>query len=384
MIKTVIRAVSIMLCTCLSYPIQLHAHRTLKKNNSTPTITTEWALQEHKPREPYQDIILENEQKIEPAIKQHRREKQNKPYVLRDKNLRYFPLFQTFDYATLKAHELPSGPILFRNSTNQKNALSGAELQKLIERFFYEIRQKKTEFTDFLILKNKGFNSKKQAGMIVVKAKKYPFVVKLFMETPRSFIRPYNKGFEPACQWILGGGVTRHLLGFTRIKNLLSVKKQIQTDLFWSQLVDLPRKWFWTPKNYPWILLTGYNIGNHAHAAIALPGAYAIIADAIEPERELHLFNKEDRILAVQLSNFLIGRIDPHINNFIYEKNTHKLVIIDTEHFATMGGFQKPEKINSYLAYYLKLIGKCLKHGYFSTKKERLLLAQNDAPFCLP
>lgn len=325
------------------------------KDSYIPVITTEWSL----------------------------RKKNEKIYYLRESHLEVNPLFYSFDKEHFEKNLLPQKSITLRNNPSKK--ISGKILNKLIEELFNEVQAGKKTLKNFKILKEKDFNWRKQAGLLVVECIKYPFVIKLFMETPRSFLRPHNKGFEPHCFFIIGGGATRHLVGFTRIKNAQSIKERLIHSSYWSERVDVPRKWFWTPKNTRWIRLDGYNIGGHTHIVTEMPSVYAIIADKIDGKREFNLQSREDRRTAIDLSNFFLCRIDPHINNFIIEKETDKILIIDTEHFPTLVGFKKRPRMTSYTSWYLHLFTKYLKDRFGRTKKERRDLQRfPQPPFSAP
>ncbi len=306
-----------------------------------------------------------------------------KLYTFRDSHLELFPLFKLYDKEHIQNNLLPLTPIAYRN--NPKKSVDTKVLSNLIENLLKEVLEGKTIYKDFIILKNRDLNTKKKAGLLIVKSKKYPFVVKLFMETPRSFIRPYNKGFEPACFFVIGGGSTRHLVGFTRIKNAKAIKKRLLKNYHWADRVDVPEKWFWLPKKQKTIQLTGYNIGGHKKITLQMPSIYAIVAQAIDEERTFEFFNSEDRHTAMDLSNFLLCRIDPHINNFMVEKETGKIIIIDTEHFPSLVGFKERPRITTYTSWYLHLVFKYLKDSFFRTKSERIALQTNPKPpFSLP
>lgn len=325
------------------------------RNKFTPTISTQWSPN------------IEGE----------------KIYTLTEPHLELYPLFQTFDPQHFKEATLPEEPIAFRNDSTQ--TVDGALLKEEMETLLREVRAEKQKFKDFDVLKKRDFNFKKQAGLLVVKCKKYPFVVKLFMENPRSFVRPYNKGFTPSCIFVIGGGITRHTLGFTRIKNAYSIQKRLEESAYWANKLSVPRKWFWTPKNARWIRLDGYNIGNHDHITIEMPGTYAIIADYIDCEREFSLASRTDRRNAIDISNYFLCRIDPHINNFMVEKNTGKIVIIDTEHFPTLAGFKERPRMTSYTSWYLHLFTKYLKDRFGKSKEERIQMQLNPTPpFSVP
>lgn len=306
-----------------------------------------------------------------------------KYYRLRDSHFEVTPLFHLYDKAHFDAHQLPTGQISFRN--DPAHSVSGANLSDMIENLLKEIYDGKTRYTNFEILKNRDFNVKKEAGLLVVRCKKYPFVIKLFMETPRSFIRPYHKGFEPACFFIIGGGSTRHFIGFTRVKNLYAIQKRLKKSPYWAERVDVPRKWFWEPKKPKKLEITGYNIGGHNQLTINVPGIYAIVTDEIKAERSFSLFNSEDRKTAIDICNYLLCRIDPHIANFLVEKETGKVLIIDTEHFPSLVGFKKRPRITSYTSWYLHLFVKFIQDRFCRTKKDRHNLQLHPTPpFSMP
>ncbi len=302
-------------------------------------------------------------------------------FYLQDSHLEVWPVFKTFDRDYFFKHMLPKEPITFRYYPDK--TIDPQKLTDAIVSFFKEVRAGKKQFKEFDILKKDGFNVKKQAGLLVVKGKNWPinqFVVKLFMETPRSFIRAYNKGFIAACHFIVGHGVTRFMLGFTRLKNKDLVSKIIKNSSGWIKDIDIPRKWFWVPESYPWIHLEGYYINQYDKIEIDVPGAYAIIEDAITVERDFSLKNKEDCAKAVEMCNALYCLIDPHSNNFVYEKNTHRIIIIDTEHLPTMVGLKEPILIKSYKSWYSFLIKKGFTEYFCKTKKARKALQKNRTP----
>lgn len=304
-------------------------------------------------------------------------------YKLRDSHLEITPLFHLYDESYFEKNLLPKKSITFRN--NETKSVSGQIISDLIEELLAEVYAKKKQYKNFEVLKNRDFNSHKHAGLLVVRCKKYPFVVKLFMETPRSFIRPYNKGFEPACFFIIGGGATRHLIGFTRVRNLKTITKRIQKNPHWSKRIDVPRKWFWKPKKFQSIELCGYNIGGHKKICKDIPAVYAIVTDEIKAVRKLSIFNKEDRKTAIDLSNYLLCRIDPHIENFLIEQATGKIIIIDTEHFPSLVGFKKRPRITSYTSWYLHLFFKFIKNRFGRSKKTRHNLQLHPRPpFSMP
>jgi len=301
-------------------------------------------------------------------------ENDTKTYQFKNTHLEQEPLFKVFDKQHFLANQLPTNAISFR--TDQSHSVSGSTLARLIEGLLEEVKKGKSNFTHFDVLKKRDFNKKTQVGLLVVKFKKYPFVVKLFMETPESFVQPFSKGFEPICFFYMGGGVNRHISGFTRIKNLNHVKKTVMAHPYWSQKVDFPRKWFWQPRNNRWITLKGKHIGS-GPCSTSFPATYAIVADQIVWSREFQLFDSRDRKRAMALSNLVDQRIDPHINNFGIEQKTGKIVPIDFELFPLMVGLKQGRKSSGYLAWYTGLACKMIKDTFGRSKQERKNL-QND------
>lgn len=302
-------------------------------------------------------------------------EKDTKTYSFKNTHLEEEPLFKVFDKQHFFANQLPKNAISFRY--NPQQSVSGATLDALIHHLLEEINAGKTVFTHFDILKKRDFNKRKKIGLLIVKFKKYPFVVKLFIETPESFVQPFNKGFEPICFFYMGGGVNRHISGFTRIKNLQAIKKTIEASPYWSKRVDFPRKWFWYPKKQPWITLTGNNIGQKPTTRTTFPAVYALVADQIIWTREFALTSPQDRKTAMALSNFVDQRIDPHINNFGIEQKTGKIVPIDFELFPLMVGLKQQRRSSGYLGWYTSLAFKMLKDTFGRSKQERSELQKN-------
>lgn len=296
----------------------------------------------------------------------------SRTYTLRNAHLQEATYFHLFDSNFFYSHLLTDATaIAYRNQP--ETTISGTILNKQIELLLQEIKQKKKSYTHFTVLQDTDFNRRKGCGLLVLKFNEYPFVFKLFIETPKSFTNPLCKGFEPVFLFYLGGGVNRHLSGFTRIKNAEFIKERLRTDDYWNAHADVPRKWYWLPSSPRFFAITGHNMSGKDTIKTELPSTYGIIADAIEAERRLSISSAQDRANALELCNYLDLYADPNISNFMIEKNSGKLVIVDTEHFPTIGGFKKKEVINTYFNYFTSLISKCGKAMFFSTKKERKL-----------
>lgn len=289
--------------------------------------------------------------------------------VLTNPYLEEYPIFDIFDETYFNQHLLPQDALSFRYAP--RTFISGIHLSSLIEELVQEILEKRREYTHFTILQNKDFSRRGACGLIVLKFNDYPFVVKLFIETPESFSVPTSKGIEQTFFFYMGGGANRHLTGFTRLRNLELIREKISQHPTWSTLVDTPRKWFWLPKNSRWLAITGHGFGSGEVKTITIPGIYAIIADEIKPARKLSLMKKHDCSVALKLYNFLESSVDPHIKNYMIEEGSGKLVIIDTEYFPALVGFDEVQPFDSYFCWCLHLIKKCSKNMFWLSKPER-------------
>ncbi len=304
-----------------------------------------------------------------PEITTYWQHEPDKKFTLKDSHLEYGPIFRPYDKEFFDTHLLPHHAISFRRDTTQ--SVPGEILSQLIEGLLKELAQHRKRFTDFEVLKDTDYSYVNECGALVLKFKKYPFVVKLFSETPKNFVSPFSKGMEPGFFFIMGGGIMRHLTGFTRIKNLEEIQKLVQHDAYWSKVVDFPRKWYWLPQEPRWLVVEGKNMGNCDRGyKTTIPGLYAIIADCIKAQdRPWFDFVNSKRCL--RLSQFAQYRIDPHLQNFMIEEDTGKMVVIDTENFRALVGLKERFVVDSYFDWYKKLATKCMKDRFFRTKRDR-------------
>ena len=298
-----------------------------------------------------------------------------KTYHLKDSYLELYPLFSKFDRDYFMNHLIPDEPISYRR--DPKKTVDGKELKKQVEVFIKELKRHKKEFKHFKTLKSADYNFRTVSGLIIVKFQDYPFVLKFFIKTPESFSKPLTEGFHPRCFFRMGGGINRHLSGFTRIRNIEEIRNRIKDNEYWEDRIDTPRKWFLLPEEPRWIELRGKNIGPHKEEVTELPATYGIIADAIETDKHFSIFNAVDRESSLQFAQYLESRIDAHVDNFMIEKGSLKMVLIDTEHFPTMVGLKEPLKYDNYSQWYLALSCKCFKDNFFRTKKFRRELQSN-------
>jgi hypothetical protein len=317
-----------------------------------------------------------------PTINVRWADEHSRIYTLRNAQIQEATYFNLFDINFFYRHLLTdTTPLTYRYQP--ETTIPGKHLNNQMEVLLQEIRRKKKTYTHFTILQDTDFNRRKSCGLLVLKFNDYPFVLKLCIETPKSFTNPLCKGFEPVFLFYLGGGVNRHLSGFTRIKNAEFIKQRLTTHDYWNSHADIPRKWYWLPKSARWFDITGHNVSGKDYIHTQLPSTYGIIADAIEAERGLTISSAHDRAQALELCNYLDLYADPNISNFMVEKNSGKLIIVDTEHFPTIGGFKKKEVIGNYFEYFASLISKCGKAMFFSTKKERKEAYKNKSELML-
>ncbi|KKP28135.1 MAG: hypothetical protein UR12_C0025G0009 [candidate division TM6 bacterium GW2011_GWF2_30_66] len=310
---------------------------------------------------------LRKSQEKKPRIEVSEIDKPKNIYYFINNNLEINPIFKTFDKQFFYQNMLPE-KIVYRY--DKTKYASKEELNEKLENLIKEIYKKKKLYTDFTILKQKDFNRGEKSGLLILKFKNYPFVVKMFMENPKSFVQPYSKGICPSFFFDMSGGIGRHLLGFTRIKNLHYIQEKISQESEWKDKITIPRKWYWLPKNPKNIKITGKNfLKNNNYIETIIPGTYCLIADEINlKDAKLSMSNRNSREKCMSLCNFLDVRIDPNMNNFLLEKNTDKIAIIDTEHYPTIVGLKEKQKFSGYLTWYYEMVARWLDTMYFKPK----------------
>lgn len=306
-----------------------------------------------------------------PSITVHQSTSPSQSYILIDSHLRHFPIFEAYNPTYLETKKLPTKSIAFRNKSHLK--VSGKKLSSLIEELLKTIIDKnttgKTTFKRFIVLKKKDFNFKNKCGLIVFKFKDYPFVVKIFIETPRSITKPFSKGLFPMGMFVMGG-TNRHLNGFTRIKNAEDIKYRLQKCTQWCTKLSIPRKWFWMPKKPTWLHIKANNVGGIEVEKTKIPAIYAIIADEIVAATDQSKKRTQTCLAVCRDLEFIT---DPHYSNFRIEKGTNKFVLYDTEHFPTLIGkyATKMRPTQKYVGWYTRLARKYLKEQAFSSKASR-------------
>jgi len=294
--------------------------------------------------------------------------------------LQEWPLFKLYDKHFLQQRRLPEDRVAVR--TDATKFIECVVLHNQLEELAFQIQQGTMDFKHFTVLRDRTFNKKLIAGSLTLKANDYPFVVKLFIESPYSFVHPFKKGWESLGTFLVGG-TSRYLTGFTRIKNLAHINQQIAASSEWASMVTTPRKWYWTPAHGRMLELTGVNFGAEKQT-ITMPSVYCVIADAIEPEgnnsfscwHDIWRSTAHDRAaikkqaaMTIKLCNYLDFCIDANVDNFIIEKDTKKLFIIDTEHFPTLAGLTiKPLPTTSYTKLGMFILRNSIQNIFFRHK----------------
>ena len=285
-----------------------------------------------------------------------------------------YPIFTSFNKDYFYKNLLPKSNITDIHTPTE--SYDSQTLNSLIEKLLKEIKKGKKQFTHFKVLQDKNFNYKVPCGLLVLQFKDYPFVLKLFMETPKTFSDPYCKGFETQFFFYMSGGMNRHVAGLTRVKNLEVVKKEIENNPRWAGKITMPRKWYWLPKRPRWMRINGYNIGGKKEVSTLMPGTYAIIADTLDTKEDAPMLSAQQRSeLIMELCMDLHLFVDPHSDNFVLkynkETNEYHISIVDTEHFPSMVGLKEEPFFNNHLEWFLYLGAKYFQDAFLQTKNSR-------------
>jgi len=291
--------------------------------------------------------------------------------------LKEYPIFNVFNgasYDYFYNHLLPKDVI--HKINNPEALVDCRKLNTCIEKLLKELKKHKKQFTHFTLLQDKNFNYKQRCGLLILQFKDYPFVLKLFMETPETFIDPYCKGFENQFFFYMSGGMNRHVAGLTRIRNLELVNNQIKNHPRWKEKITTPRKWYWLPKKHRWIQINGYNIGEKNKISTLMPSVYAIVADTIDTKEDAPLLSSQKKSeLIMELCMDLHLFVDPHADNFVikHQKETdeYHLSIVDTEHFPSIVGLQEEPFFSNHMEWYLYLGAKYFQDAFLQTKNDR-------------
>lgn len=291
--------------------------------------------------------------------------------TISDSHLEIYPQF-TFTIDALKKYTIPN---LISYANNKSRLVSKKRIDYLIETFIKELNNgKRDNFAHFTVLKSKNFNFHYNCGLLVLKCKNHPFIVKLFIEHPETYFDYNCKGIESTGFFFMGGGANRHISGMSRLLNIDLIKRKLDHSKQWKKIIKFPRKWLWLPKDSHFMYLIGKNLGNKKIIANKIPEIFAIIADEINCNETLEISLTEKQKIIFEICNEF-SSIDAHYVNFIFKKKDDQsftVTIIDTEHFPTMVGFKKKQSFNNYWEWYIHLSMHCMKKMLFRTKKDRL------------
>lgn len=285
-------------------------------------------------------------------------------YQLRHSFLRLKPIKNGFDEEFFNSHLLPQDTIEFRNMTG---SVSGAVLSAIAQELVEQIKVGRRKFTNFFILKDKDFNYNTLSGLLILKFKDYPFVLKLSIEHPHTMVQPFSKSFEANGIFVSGGNL-RHLSNFTRIPNLERIRNMLSYNPFYLKNLDYPRKWYWKPRDIHNLhILWSCNGQEHK---ITLPSVYATVSDFIQTET--YQPQADLNRLSMKVATDTGFLIDPHSGNIVIEKGSHRYVLLDTEDFRMMVGLNRSMKATKYTGWYLELISNSISTIAFRTKQERI------------
>lgn len=288
-------------------------------------------------------------------------------HVLKSPYLRINPIKQAFNQEFFQEHYLPKNTkIEYRDGTG---SIHTDTLDNLAQGLVAEVKAGQKKFTNFTVLKDRDFNYSKLSGLLVVKYKNYPFVLKLAIEHPHTMVDPYSKSTEATFIFIFGGNI-RHLSNFTRISNLENIKKILMFNPYYLDNINFPRKWYWQPENNYSLEVTWHASPYKSEEKFSIPSIYAVISDYINidptfPQQEL---NK----IAMKISIDTEFLIDPHAGNTVVEKGSTMYTMLDTENFRIMTGLDHTMNSKKYLCWFLEMSTTCLKIYGGRTKQERI------------
>lgn len=281
------------------------------------------------------------------------------------------PIFTVFDYQFFLDHQVPTTGI---TTGNEKPMVKKKKLDKILHNILFALKEQNSPLPHCTIMHDRNFNYTTQCGLIILKLHDYPLVIKLFKETPESFVSPFTKGFEPTTFFFMSGGSNRHIAGLTRIPNRLRLLAQIEQSEQWKDRVIIPRKWYWTPQPIEWLRIDGYHLDAKTNLHTEIPATYAVIADYVAAEQTTSLDPEMQKDLIMDLCTLCSLHLDPHMKNFVISTKPDSeipiITIIDTEDHACMTGLTEPVTYTTHIEWYTVLTRKFLKDLLFNVKQE--------------
>lgn len=288
-----------------------------------------------------------------------------KVHCSRDWNWRASSLFDMYEDTYVTQHLLPAMHI--PATTPHGKPIDGWQLHQELNQLVTSIQAGNPDLNKYKVLKDAGFNFHNKTGLLVLKSKEQPVVIKLSLESPQTFTKPYNRGFE-LCAIFMISGSTPHMLGFTRLPTAERIYKKVRNTP-WESRITIPRKWYWKPENQPTLTIRTENIGKTKERSLQVPSVYAIICDAIEHEESAKIPMQD----FLQLCTDTAYIFDPHLKNGIIERGTGKIALIDTEDGQAKMGFYEPvQRAKNYIQWYAWLTCRAVRRKFATLKPERL------------
>lgn len=286
-------------------------------------------------------------------------------HSLKDWSIQPGPLVNMYNKQYIQEHLLPVKTIEPLHADGA--SIDGKEVNEICQQLYNEILQDAKQYTDCTILKNNDLQVSDKSGLVIVKSNKQPVVIKLFMEAPKTLTHPYRgRRFDMNMIFMVSGN-WRYTLGFSRVQTAELTRRYLAGTEFATR-VTIPRKWFWIPDNVPWIKITIHNVGQYQDHVIMLPSIYAIVCDAIEVDEDKEVPLKESFALCKSV-NFML---DPNKKNFIVEKHTGKIGVIDTENFRAVMHLNRPlHTKNNHIQWYIHLAGNAFRNKFCFHKEAR-------------
>lgn len=279
------------------------------------------------------------------------------------------PIFTVFDYQFFIEHLTPATGVA---DIHGNHMIDQATLNNILHEILSALKAPNSPLPHCTIMHDRNFNYTTQCGLIILKLHDYPLVIKLFKETPESFVSPFSKGFEPTTFFLMSGGSNRHIAGLTRIPNRLRLLAQIEKSEQWKDRVIIPRKWYWTPQPIEWLRIDGYHLDAKTTLHTEIPATYAVIADYVAAEQTTSLDLKMQKNLIMDLCTLCSLHLDPHMKNFVISTKPDSeipiIAIIDTEDHACMTGLTEPVTYTTHIEWYAVLTRKFLKDLLFNVK----------------
>ncbi|MCL4380373.1 hypothetical protein M1466_02710 [Candidatus Dependentiae bacterium] len=292
-----------------------------------------------------------------------------KEYTLKDWYWSPATLFDTYQQEYVASHLLPTTMIEPLHPWSKP--IDGKALNAELDRLVRSIQAGEPIIDGYTVLKSNDYRF--HSGLLVLRSNNHPVVVKLYSETPKNMVHPYDHGFEQSARFIVNGS-TRHMLGFTRVPTAALSRKKI-AGTRWESRVTIPRKWYWFPQEQCNIVITTKNVGRQLTNSIVLPAVYAIVCDAIEQDTTKTVPLTD----SLELCSDLQYIIDPQTKNFIIEEKTGNIGLIDTESFEAHMGFYEPVgRVNNYIYWYIRLIGYGIRKKFCMLRPYRYAQQQRE------